>query len=315
MNWFKISVETTHEAVEAVSNLLIEQGAQGVEIEDAFELDHYDPDAFGEVTGGKKYTELTGTQALVNAYFPETALLPEITSQLKLHLAQFSSYGFSGMHQLLETTAINEEDWNTSWKKYYHPVRLTRFVTVVPDWEDYAPETRDELVIRLDPGMAFGTGTHPTTRLMIQALELVLRGGETVFDIGTGSGILAIAARLLGAANVEAFDIDEVAVRQAKENLARNPAVDEVVIAQGAGFETVRGTADVIVANILAEIIVPLLPEMREHLNPDGRILLSGIIDSKVPALEEAISSAGLAVEEHLSWLDWNGFLLKEKEA
>ena len=134
---------------------------------------------------------------------------------------------------MVSIVEVNEEDWATAWKQYYHPVKISERFTIVPTWEEYTPVSTDELIIELDPGMAFGTGTHPTTVMCLQGLEKVIKEGDTVVDIGTGSGVLSIGARLLGAKSVHALDLDEVAVRSARENVALNKVEDKVAVFHG----------------------------------------------------------------------------------
>ncbi|MDF9445322.1 50S ribosomal protein L11 methyltransferase, partial [Limosilactobacillus mucosae] len=182
-------------------------------------------------------------------------------------------------------------------------------LTVVPQWESYQPGPDEKLLI-LDPGMAFGTGTHPTTQLMMQALELTVRGGESMLDVGTGSGVLSIAAKLLGVGHVKAYDIDEVAVRSAKKNLALNPAAKDVEIGVNSLLEGIHEqNVDLIVANILAEIILPLISQAYENLKPGGRFLTSGIINDKFAEVKKALEDGGFKVDETMRIKDWYGII------
>ncbi len=160
---------------------------------------------------------------------------------------------------------VNEEDWATAWKKYYHPVQISDTFTIVPTWEEYTPASPDEKIIELDPGMAFGTGTHPTTTMCIRALEKTVQPGDTVIDVGTGSGVLSIAAAKLGASSVQAYDLDPVAVESAEMNVRLNKTDDIVSVGQNSLLEGIEGPVDLIVANLLAEIIL-LFPEMQREL-------------------------------------------------
>lgn len=163
----------------------------------------------------------------------------------------------------------------------------------MPSWETYQPVHKDEKIITLDPGMAFGTGTHSTTRLTLQALEVALRGGETVLDVGTGSGVLSIASKHFGAKTVQAFDLDEVAVRSAKENMALNPIAADVTVSANNLLAGITVSADVIVANILADIILLLIPDAYRLLKPEGTLIVSGIIEEKKQLVIDKMTEAG----------------------
>lgn len=206
-------------------------------------------------------------------------------------------------------TALSDEDWATAWKKYYHPVRVTRYLTIVPSWEDYQPAQSGELVLRLDPGRAFGTGTHPTTKLCLQALETVINGGEHLIDVGTGSGVLSIAAKSMGVGAVEAYDLDDVAVASAQTNLDLNPVAKDVKVAANDLLAGIDTQADIIVANILAEIIIPLVPQARQNLKRGGYFITSGIIDDKFQTVLTALTDAGFQIAQHTQMGDWHGIV------
>lgn len=197
MKWNEVKVETASEAVEAVANILMEAGASGVAIEDASDVENFQSDGFGEILDRETYTTLE-EGAIVKAYFPETTFLPEILPFIKETIQRLPEFGLAIGKNKVTVSEVSDTDWATAWKKYYHPVRISRYLTIVPSWETYETADSEEKVITLDPGMAFGTGTHPTTRLTLQALEVALRGGETVLDVGTGSGVLSIASKYLG---------------------------------------------------------------------------------------------------------------------
>ena len=212
----------------------------------------------------------------------------------------------------VQVKEVGEEDWANAWKQYYFPVRVTRFLTVVPSWVDYEKEQDDELLIELDPGLAFGTGTHPTTQLSLTALEQTIRGNESVLDVGTGSGVLSIASKLLGASKVTAFDIDEMATRVAKENIALNPTIGEIEVYENNLLVGVDQKSDLIVANILAEILLQMPEDAYRNLNEDGRLILSGIIESKANEVKEAYEKAGFTLFERMTMREWNCFIMKK---
>lgn len=313
MKWHEVKVETGSTAVEAVSNILMEAGASGVAIEDALDAENYQTDGFGELLEKENFTELE-EGALVMAYFPETIFLPEILPAIKSRLGKLPDFGLDIGKNLVTVSVVAESDWATAWKKYYHPVRITRYLTIVPSWEEYTPACADEKVIILDPGMAFGTGTHPTTSLTLQALESVLRGGETVLDVGTGSGVLSIACRHLGAGEVYAYDLDEVAVRAARENMDMNPIAEDVHVSANDLLTGVEIEADVIVANILADIIVLMLDDAWRLLKKEGHLIISGIIEDKRDMILEAVYTQGFETAQIFQEQDWYTMILKKPE-
>lgn len=195
----------------------------------------------------------------------------------------------------MELSGVEQEDWETSWKQYYHAMDIGSRLAVVPSWEEY--ET-DRAVITLDPGMAFGTGTHETTALCLETLDSVIKGGERVLDIGTGSGILAIAALKLGAESAEGVDIDPMCVRTAGENAERNGVSGKLKVLIGDLSDKATGVYDVICANIVANAIKALSPQIPALLCENGLFIASGIIDTRRDEVIGAVCAAGLRVEE-----------------
>ena len=273
--WQELTITVSREAEEAVSNILIDLGSQGVAIDDSADyLGEAGP--FGEVLPQVKQLNTVA----ITAYYPETVNLEMIRQEVKEHLAQLRDFGLEIGETQLTTQQLAEEDWADNWKKYFEPARVTHDLTIVPSWTDYEA-TIGEKIIKLDPGMAFGTGTHPTTKMSLFVLEQILRGGETVLDVGTGSGVLSIASSLLGAKDIYAYDLDEVAVRVAQENIELNPDMENIHVASGDLLRGVEIEADVIVANILADILVNLTDDAYRLLKDEGYLIMSGIISEK----------------------------------
>lgn len=313
MKWNEVKVTTESEAVEAVSNILMEAGASGVAIEDALDFENYQEDQYGELLDKETFSSLE-EGAVVMAYFPETIFLPEILPFIKDSITELPEFGLNIGENIVEVSEVEESDWATAWKKYYHPVRVTRYLTIVPSWEKYEPKHEDEKIITLDPGMAFGTGTHPTTNLTLQALETVLRGGETVLDVGTGSGALSIASSLYGAKDIYAYDLDEVAVRSAQENVDLNANTENIHVSANDLLVGVEQEADVIVANILADIIVLMVEDAWRLLKPEGTLIVSGIIEDKKDMVLEEMYAQGFEVDRIFQQKDWFAIILKKPE-
>lgn len=313
MKWNEVKVTTASEAVEAVSNILMEAGASGVAIEDALDIANYKEDQYGELLDRDTFTTLE-EGAAVSAYFPETIFLPEILPFIKDRIHLLPEFGLAIGKNEITVSEVEESDWATAWKKYYHPVRVTRYLTIVPSWEIYEAQSSEEKIITLDPGMAFGTGTHPTTNLTLQALETVVRGGETVLDVGTGSGVLSIACSLMGAKEIYAYDLDEVAVRSAQENVDMNEGTENIKVAANDLLQGVETSADIIVANILADIIKLMIPDAWRLLKTDGTFIISGIIEDKKDMILEEIYSQGFEVDRIFQQKDWYAMILKKPE-
>ncbi|WP_295731534.1 50S ribosomal protein L11 methyltransferase [uncultured Limosilactobacillus sp.] len=311
MDWTAITVETTNEAVEAVSYILSDVGSTGVKIDDAADFaklkaGKYGP--YGEIVNPSELTH-RDKGAAVTGYFPPKVFVPELVTEIRQRVGQLKQFGLNPDPGTVSSSAIDNQDWATEWQKYYHPVRVTSQLTVVPEWEDYQLKQPNEKIIVLDPGMAFGTGTHPTTQLMLQALEMVVMGGESLIDVGTGSGVLAIAAKLLGAGDVEAYDVDKVAVDSAKNNVALNPAATGIELGVNSLLDGIQTQKDIIVANILAEIILPLIPQAYMNLRPGGKFLTSGIINDKFNKVRNAQLKQGFIIDETLRMKDWYGII------
>jgi ribosomal protein L11 methyltransferase len=312
LKWSEISIHTTNEAIEPISNILHEAGASGVVIEDPFELVKEREDQFGEIyqLNPKDYPE---EGVMVKAYLPINSFLGETVEEIKEAINNLLIYNIDIGKNSVSLSEVHEEEWATAWKKYYHPVKISERFTIVPTWEEYTPVNSDELIIELDPGMAFGTGTHPTTVMSIQALERTVTNDDTVIDVGTGSGVLSIAAAMLGASKVRALDLDEVAVQSAKLNLKLNKVHDIVNVSQNNLLEGISEKADVIVANILAEVIVRFTDDAAKLVKPGGYFITAGIIQPKKEQVRESIETAGFEIIETLQMEDWVAFIAKRK--
>ncbi len=311
MKWSEISIHTTNEAIEPISYILHESGASGVVIEDPFELTKEREDQFGEIyqLNPDDYPE---EGVMVKAYLPVNSFLGETVEAIKESINNLIIYDIDLGKNKVTISEVHEEEWATAWKKYYNPVKISEKFTIVPTWEIYEPVSSDELIIELDPGMAFGTGTHPTTVLCIQALERIVRPGDRVIDVGTGSGVLSIAAAMLGAEDVRAYDLDEVAVTSAKLNIKLNKVSKTVSISQNNLLDGVEeNSADVIVANILAEVILRFTDDVARIVKPGGVFIASGIIQPKKDQVKEALIASGFEITETNLMEDWVALIAK----
>lgn len=307
-SWQELTIHVHRDAEEAVSNLMIETGSQGVAISDSADYVGQE-DRFGELYPEVEQSELIA----ITAYYPDTLDIEEVKADLAARLADLTDFGLETGQVSLESQELAEEDWADNWKKYYEPARITHDLTIVPSWTDYKA-TASEKIIKLDPGMAFGTGTHPTTKMSLFALEQILRGGETVIDVGTGSGVLSIASSLLGAKEIYAYDLDDVAVRVAQENIALNPGMDNIQVAAGDLLRGVDLEADVIVANILADVLIHLTEDAYRLVKDQGYLILSGIIPEKWDMVRASAEAAGFFLETHMIQGKWNACVFKKTD-
>lgn len=304
--WQELTITVSREAEEAASNILIELGSQGVAIDDS-------ADYLGQVDQyGELFPEVEQSERVrITGYYPDSVDIEDIAAQANERLAELDGFGLETGDIELTRQELAEEDWADNWKKYFEPARITHDLTIVPSWTDYEVTT-GEKIIKLDPGMAFGTGTHPTTKMSLFALEQVLRGGETVLDVGTGSGVLSIASSLLGAKEIFAYDLDDVAVRVAQENIALNAGTENIHVAAGDLLKGVDIEADVIVANILADILVNLTDDAYRLLKDEGYLIMSGIISEKWDLVRESAEAAGFFLETHMIQGEWNACVFKK---
>ena len=306
--WQEFRISIHREAQEALSNQLIELGSQGVAISDSLDILNHQ-DSFGEILPEVEASDMV----TVTAYFPDTANLTEITDKLQKAISNFQDLGIETGTVLFHQESLAEEDWAENWKQYFKPARITHDLTIVPSWTDY-DAAFGEKIIKLDPGMAFGTGTHPTTKMSLFALEQVLRGGETVLDVGTGSGVLSIASSLLGAKNIYAYDLDDVAVRVAQENIELNSGMENIRVAAGDLLRGVEHQADVIVANILADILIHLTDDAYRLLKDEGSLIMSGIISKKWDMVRKSAEAAGFFLETHMIQGEWNACIFRKSD-
>ena len=292
MAWLEITLTTTHEASELITDTLLALGAEGVYTEDPYEFDQLTDDGFGIIKPERE--ELYDSfDVTVKAYIdPNLYGIDELETLIKTELQQLQSTFTMDFGPLnLSITMADESSWD-DWKTQYPPISMTEHLTIIPDWAEYSPR-EDERVIRIEPGIAFGTGDHPTTRLAIQAMAQYLTPDSPVFDVGTGSGIIALSAGALGAQSVTAFDLDETATANARNHVAMNQLESVVTVQTNNLLEGVAETASLIVANIITPILLRLLDDAYRCLEPKGVFIMSGIQEGEEQTLIDAASAAG----------------------
>jgi ribosomal protein L11 methyltransferase len=295
MEWLELAVDVDREAVEATSELFAQYGYnQGVVVEETI-IPQPDED----------YIVDPNAPVQVRTYIVADEQAEDIRQRIAealWHLGRLRQVGE------LRATRLREEDWANAWKSHYQVTRITPHLVIKPSWIDYTPQPGDH-IIELDPGMAFGTGLHPTTRLCLNALEeYATPGVERVLDLGTGSGILAIgAARLLPAARLWALDTDTIAVEVATANIAANGLGARIVVEQGSLVPGVEPDIrfQLIIANILARVIIDLADAIAAALEPGGVVITSGIIDERGPDVDAALRRVGLTILETRQDGDW----------
>lgn len=313
MKWIEVTIKTTTEAVEAITNILDDLRTGGVMIEDPKDFffqkkNELDWDYVEEEVFNKRNIE----GVLIKTYISEERNVMELVETIKQKVSALTGFGIDIGEGSVSLGQVNEEDWANEWKKYYKPTKIGEKLVVKPTWEDYEVQSGD-LVIELDPGMAFGTGTHETTTMCMRELEKYVTEDSKVFDIGCGSGILAIAAAKLGAKDVIAVDLDEVAVKVAAENVAHNHVQDSVQVLHGNLIDVVSDKADVVVANIIADIIKILAKDVHSCMKEDAVFISSGIIHAKVDEVKESLIENGFEIIEVKTLGEWNAIVAKLK--
>ena len=311
MKWAEISIHTTHEAVDAVTNALYEFDIKGVSLVDSLEVTREREQQFGEIYD-LQVADYPEWGVVIQAYVPWNEQLNDLLCQLDQRIVFLKDLGIDIGAYEMTTRAVQEEDWAETWKQYYHSARVTERFTIVPSWETYERVSDDELIIELDPGMAFGTGTHPTTKLSLAMLEQYATKDDRIVDVGTGSGVLAIGAALLGVESIHAVDLDEVAVRSAKENVELNGLTGRIDVKQGDLLETVNDRPTLIVANILAEIIMSFSKEAYDLLPEGGYFLTSGIINKYEEDVIADFKEKGFDIVDILREGDWLGVVAQK---
>lgn len=332
MMWTKLTIDTTTEAVDFISAFLDDKGVEGIMIEDNVPLTDEEMEAMfvdiplvdGEDDGTARVS------CFIDESFNLDDLMADIANEL-IRLKEFIPVGT--MNITLSNT--EDKDWMNNWKQFFKPFRIYDDIVIKPTWEELADKRKGDMVVEIDPGIAFGTGSHETTKLCIGGLKKYLKPGDTVFDVGSGSGILSIVSSKLGAGFVHGMDIDEVAVRAGIENARINHISEDKLtfscgnllsdnyIGKGSTFELDKSSIkedihieadmqyDVVVANILADVIIPLSGVIRPFLKKDGYFITSGIIDEKEEAVKAAMVKNGFTIVDVTHMNEWVSIVAK----
>lgn len=298
MLWNELVVAVKREDIEKASIFFDHMGFPSVSIDDPGDIiEHKEQVRWDYIDDGLFKRDME--TAYVKAYTDDDKKAAEVIDEAKRQ-------GFC-----LSVSKLEEEDWENGWKKYFKPLPIGNNVVVAPAWEDYKPR-ENEKVITLDSGMAFGTGSHETTKMCVEYIEKFLKKGDTVLDIGTGSGILAICAGLFGASKVEAIDIDELSVKIAAENASLNGMENLISVREGDLLTGVSGEFDFICANIVADVISGLLPDVKRYMKENGYLVISGIISERAHEIIEILDKEGYKIVDMKTEKDWCAFVVSK---
>lgn len=335
MEWLEVTIQTTSEASEAVAEVLMQLAAQGIATEDPEELQfiYNNPDT--TIFTDPDFLDSLGNHVRIRAYFPSftegiafrpvpiedsasidtsdlyskegypshRASKEEFLNFLRDRLEVIGEYldlgkGISG------TAIVQDEDWAENWKQHYQPIRVSPRLTIAPSWIPYESEDPGELILRMDPGSAFGTGDHPTTALCLRMIDKYLPTGAGVADVGCGSGVLSLGAASLGAGRVDAVDIDPNAVKVTLENAALNDMKDVIRARQGQ-LNDLEHTYDVIVANLVTDLLLSISGQFAERIKRNGYLIVSGIVTTRGQEIEQAFSAEGYKLVEQAVDQEW----------
>ena len=307
-NWIEITIHTTNEASEIVESILLDYGSTGVAIEDPTTLEENLHDDFGTIVELSP-TDYPEVGVIVKGYINELNFDDETFNRFKDELEQFGKNISIGEFFKIETTTIQDSDWENSWKDYFDILNIGEKFVIVPTWREYENE-EGKYVINIDPGMAFGTGGHETTSLCIKNLEKYVKPHDNVIDVGCGSGILSIAASYLTDGSLKAVDLDKLAVDVSRENFALNNLENRIEVEEASLLTKETKKYDVIVANILAHIIELMLEDAYKLLEDGGYFITSGIIKDKKDELLEKMLEQGFKLVEETSDNEWYSFVV-----
>ena len=313
MEWIELIVHTTTEGSDRVSGILTDYGASGTMIQDRADIpDPGKPHGIWEIIDSSLLDNMP-QDVLVHAWYQADSSFPSVLESIRNRLEELPK---SDAETILfgtlkiDTVTVDDQSWTGIWKKYFKPFHSSEHIVIKPTWEPYTPDEND-IVIEIDPGMAFGSGTHETTGMCLSLLEEVIHGGEEIIDVGTGSGILAIGAAKLGAGHVLAIDIDPDAVKVAGENVLHN-GVDQIVsVRQGNLLDRVSDVCDICVANIISDVIISFAAPLINHIRPGGLFICSGIVTVRSDEVARALEDAEYEILKKATRGEWTAFLCR----
>lgn len=295
MKWTEVQIQGTTETEDILTSILYDWGATGLAIEDPLDIENLNQSEEDWDFIDSSLINLKVDGLLIKAYFSEEEDLDAKVNNIRNSIRNHTMLNEND-HKIT-ITKVDEDDWAESWKQYYKPLRIGENIIIKPTWEDYEVKEND-IIIELDPGMAFGTGTHETTKMCTEALEEYVKDGKIVYDIGSGSGILSIVAAKLGAKKVIGVDLDLLCVKVANENIKINDVNNIVEIKHGDLLEVIDDKADIIVSNIIAEVIAGMTKDLKAYLNDGGIFIASGIILEKLHLVEDSLIKSGFKIIE-----------------
>jgi ribosomal protein L11 methyltransferase len=309
-----LSILTTTMGAEAVTGMLMDMGINGAMIEDRADVFlNQRPEGQWDIID-EAIADSMGEGVKVTAYVPLDERAPETAGAIRLRLEELRGMdlGFDPGELTMDTGAVDEEDWASNWKAHFHPLRLGKNIVIKPTWREYGALPGD-LVIEIDPGMAFGTGSHETTAMLADLIERYVKPGAHAADIGTGSGILALCAAMMGAERVIAADNDPVALRAASENARLNRLEGRVQVVESDLLASVSGKYDVIIANIITDVIISMAGQAADKLKPRGVFMASGITNARVDEVRGALERAGFCTDTIISRGEWSAFAAQRR--
>ena len=321
MNWIKVTIYTTNAGIEPVSGRLLQLGITGLEIEDAQEFDDFleESKEFWDYVDDNLVEKMHG-ETNVKVYVSDDTAGRELLLAIKSTLAELKTIDADNEFGRLEmeTDGMTEQDWANNWRKYFHPLEIGEKIMIKPEWEELSEHT-DRIVFNIEPGMSFGTGSHYTTQLCLEALEKYIKEGDRMLDLGCGSGILSVIALMLGAKEAVAVDIDPNAVDTAYQNAARNNVdkskytvlAGNVVTDPDIQATIAKNKYEVVCANIVADVIIGLAPKAKEYMKEDGVFITSGIIEDRIDDVKNALTENGFEIVKVNQRKDWASIICR----
>ena len=310
MKYIEFKVHASRQGIEQVTAMLMQQGISEMSIDDPADMEDIlnKKNEYGWDYIEDSLKENTDREPTLSVYFEDTEENLEKIQALKIEVMKLKSRELEGVYGwdadlgrlYAETSAVDDSDWKDKWKEFFKPVKVTERIVVKPTWEEYTANS-DELVLEIDPGMAFGTGTHETTSLCMKLMEKYMGDSpedKKILDVGCGSGILSIAGALLGSRDVLGIEIDEDAVRVARENVELNGTEQAIKVKQGDLTKGIDFKADIVVANLMADLVAELAGSVKKHMNKNGIFISSGILVEKREKVSDAIRKAGFDIVE-----------------